>query len=66
METFKHLNNVINNRSAFVPVNLVKSVIAAAAALGVHYHKMKENPKGAAGSMRITSIFIACSRNICQ
>lgn len=35
MKTSKHLNNVINNRSAFVPVNLVKSVIAAAAALGI-------------------------------
>lgn len=35
MKTSKHLNNVMSNRSAFVLVNLVKSVIAAAAALGV-------------------------------
>lgn len=35
MEAIKHLDNVINNRAAFVPVNLTAPIITAARALGV-------------------------------
>lgn len=35
MEALKHLNNVLNNRAAFVPANLVDAIVDAARALGI-------------------------------
>lgn len=35
MEALNHLNNVTNNKAAFVPVELVEPIITAALTLGI-------------------------------